>query len=37
VIIAMPISNEAKAILLHETYPELSEEFINSLTNDNNN
>ena len=37
VIIAMPISNEAKGILLHETYPELSEEFINSLTNENNN
>ena len=37
VIIAMPISNEAKGILLNETYPELSEEFINSLTNENNN
>jgi len=34
VIIAMPISNDAKAILLHETYPEISEEFINSLTNE---
>ena len=34
VIIAMPITNESKAILLHETYPEISEEFIDSLTNE---
>ena len=34
VIIAMPITNESKAILLKETYPEISEEFIDSLTNE---
>jgi HK97 family phage portal protein len=37
VIVGMPISSESKGILLKETYPELSEEFIESLTIENNN
>ena len=36
-IVGMPISSESKGILLKETYPELSEEFIESLTIENNN
>ena len=35
VILGMPISNESKSQLLQDTYPELSEEFIASLTNEN--
>ena len=36
VIVGMPISNEAKALLIKETYPEFSEEFVNSLNVNNN-
>jgi len=32
VIIGMPINDEAKGILMKETYPELSEEFIAAMS-----